>query len=55
MKTTQEQVLITRNEQGEPISVVVFEGKSHTFFTLDKMGMEDITKVLNRKMDEEKI
>lgn len=42
-------------DNGEPVAVVLFKGKEHTFYRIEKCGMEDIQNIINRNLAETKI
>lgn len=47
--TTKEAVLIIKDDQNNPTSVVIFNGREHTFYTLERCGMDDLAKILGKK------
>lgn len=52
METTKEQALVIRDESGTPISVVVFRGKDHFFYSVERMGLDEISALLDKTIAE---
>lgn len=55
MKTEQVASLVVYDEAHTPINIILFEGKQHCFYTIERCGADEIKNLLNRNLIDKKI
>jgi hypothetical protein len=55
MQTKIESVIVVRDESGEPQKVVIQQDRGMQHFSLNRDGLEDVVKTLNKEIVETKV